>query len=127
MRALRWTLTTIAFTLIACGGGGGTNATSPNPGGGGGGGGGTGSTSNAISVGDNFFDPASTTVAPGTTVTWTWTGNSTHNVTFANTQLSGSGDKSNGSTFAKKFDTVGSFAYQCTIHGSSMSGTIIVK
>jgi len=127
MRAFRWTVTTLAFAFIACGGGGDkTTAPSNNTGGTGGTGGGGGSTSSSITVGDNFFDPASTTVAVGTTVTWTWSTGTTHNVTFSNTSISGSGDKSSGS-FAKAFNAAGTFGYECTIHGASMSGTIIVK
>lgn len=128
MRALRWTFTTLAFVLIACGGGGEKTAAPNNTGGGGGGGGGggTGSTSNSISVGDNFFDPASTTVTVGTTVTWTFSGATQHNVTFNNSSISGSNNMQSG-TFSKAFNTAGTFGYTCTIHGSAMSGTIIVQ
>ena len=38
--------------------------------------GGTPSTSNAIAVGDDFFNPTATTVPVGTTVTWTFGANS---------------------------------------------------
>jgi plastocyanin len=35
----------------------------------------------AISIGDNFYNPSSVTIAPGTTVTWTNNGAITHTVT----------------------------------------------
>lgn len=78
----------------------------------------------AVSVIDNAFQPQNATVAAGGTVTWTWNGSNTHNVTFATgtnsaTQASG--------TFSRTFNTAGSFDYQCSIHGSAMSGTIIVQ
>jgi plastocyanin len=78
----------------------------------------------AVSVDDNFFDPSSTRVATGGTVTWTWNGSVDHNVTFSSgpnssTQTSG--------TFMRTFATAGSYGYQCTIHGSAMSGTVVVE
>ena len=76
-----------------------------------------------VSVGDNFFNPTSSTIALNGTVTWTWAGSLTHNVTF------GSGTNSanqSAGTFVRTFDAPGTFDYQCTIHGSSMSGTIVV-
>ena len=78
----------------------------------------------AVSVGDFFFDPTSPTIAAGGTITWTWAGNVVHNVTFPTgtnsaTQTSG--------TFSRTFPTAGSFSYFCTIHGSGMSGTIVVE
>jgi plastocyanin len=86
--------------------------------------GGTGSTSNSIAVADNSFSPNATTVAVGTTVTWTWTGASQHNVTFDDgaaspTQATGS--------YARAFTAAGTYAYHCTIHGAAMSGAVTVK
>ena len=77
----------------------------------------------AVSVGDNFFNPASQRVAVGGTVTWTWTGAVGHNVTFSSgtnsvTQSSG--------TFDRDFSNAGSFDYECTIH-AGMDGTIVVE
>ena len=96
------------------GGGGGTPTGTP----------GGGSTSNAVTVADNSFTPSATTVAPGTTVTWTWGGRVQHNVTFDDgpasaTQTSGS--------FTRTFASAGTFPYHCTIHGTAMSGTITVR
>ena len=103
--------------LLACGGG--TTppyAPSPPP---------PGNTSNAIAVGNNVFDPGATTVPPGTTVTWTWQpGAVSHNVTFdaatkSPTQTAG--------TYSRMFATAGTYPYQCTIHGASMSGSVTVR
>jgi len=112
--------------FAACGGDG---STSPNP---------TSSippptgtppASATVNVSDNFFNPSSVTVrrAPDSaTVTWTWSGGNSHNVTFDSggtnsaTQQSGS--------FARSFTSPGIFTYFCTIHGRSvMSGTIVVQ
>jgi plastocyanin len=78
----------------------------------------------AITVGNNFFSPTSTTIGLGTTVTWTWSpGAVAHNVTFGGGASSAT--QSTG-TFQRTFDTMGSFGYLCTIHGAAMSGSINV-
>ncbi len=78
----------------------------------------------AVSVGDDFFNPSSQRVAAGGTVTWTWNGAVDHSVLFPTgtssaTQTSG--------TFARTFATAGSFPYTCSVHGSTMAGTITVE
>lgn len=75
-----------------------------------------------VIVKDNVFQPKTTKVAPGDTVTWKFEGVSAHNVTFDgfNSKLMKSG------TYTHTFDTAGSFKYHCTIH-TGMSGTIEVS
>jgi plastocyanin len=92
------------------------------------------STSSSITVGNNWFDPSSTTVPVGTKVTWTWNscggdgyGNQTcvaHTVTFDDGTKSPS--QSDGS-WARTFTTAGTYKYHCSIHGSAMSGTVTVQ
>src|SRR5437868_938549 len=53
------------------------------------GGGGGGTTAQRVSVGDNFFAPATITVAVKDTVTWVWSGNNPHSVTFSDGHDSG--------------------------------------
>lgn len=92
------------------------------------------STSSDISVTNDYFDPASTTVAVGTKVTWTWNSCSSdgyggqtcvsHSILFddgasAPTQQSGS--------WARTFTVAGTYKYHCTIHGTAMSGTVVVQ
>lgn len=111
----------VALIVAACGGSDGSYGSGP---GGGTTAGTTGSTSNSITVSDNKFTPAATTVTPGTTVTWTWAqGATTHNVTFDDGTKSAS--QSTG-TYARTFGAAGSYAYQCTIH-PGMSGSVTVK
>lgn len=86
--------------------------------------GGTAPTSANVSVGDNFFDPTATTIAAGGQVTWTWAGSASHNVTFSTG--SNSATQTSG-TFNRTFPTAGTFNYQCTVHGASMSGTVTVQ
>jgi plastocyanin len=108
--------------LSACGGDGGS--TSP-PGGGTPGGGDPPTASNAIGVTNNVFTPAAVQVAPGTTVTWTWSSQaSDHNVTFpdgVNSPTQGA-----SSTFRRTFATAGTFNYQCTLH-PGMTGRVVVQ
>lgn len=128
----------LAVAIMACGGGesaaptndGGTTGSTGSTGSTGatGGTGGTGTTptaTNQVSVMDGSFNPASIAVAPGTTVTWTWTVAITHNVTFDNSSLGGSGNLSTG-TYTKNFPTAGTFGYQCTLH-AGMTGSVTVQ
>ena len=78
----------------------------------------------SVDVGDNFFNPGSVALAAGGEVTWTWTGAATHNVTFSSGPNSAT--QSSG-TFSRTFADTGSFDYTCTIHGSAMSGTVVVQ
>jgi plastocyanin len=74
-----------------------------------------------VGVYDNYFDPASISVPAGTTVTWRWQGQSSHNVV-------GDGFESPVQTegeFSHTFDTPGTVPYECTLHGG-MTGEVIV-
>ena len=117
------------FVLAASCGGDGPAEQTGGPGGGGGGGGGGGntcaSTSTAIVIGDNFFNPDCTTVGPGATVTWTWTGGVAHNVIFADASIGNAGDRTSG-TIQRQFPTAGTFTYQCSLH-AGMNGSIVVQ
>ena len=94
-----------------------------------------GSTTNSILVQNNRFNPSSTTVPVGTTVTWTWDacnddgyGGQTcvdHNVTF-DAGGTGSTTRSSGS-YSRQFSAAGTFGYRCTVHGSAMTGQIVVN
>jgi plastocyanin len=89
------------------------------------GGGGGGGTDAAVVVGNNFFNPNASTVTVGTTITWTWAANAViHNVTFSDGPASTT--KSSG-TYQRRFDVAGSYPYVCTVHGSTMSGTVTVN
>lgn len=102
----------------ACGGDGGSDTTAPpNP---------TPPAANTVTVNNNLFSPADMSVATGTTVTWQWAAGAVdHNVTFDDgdhspTQSSG--------TFARTFNTPGTYPYHCTIHVAlGMRGTVTVS
>lgn len=125
MRIVTGMALSLALVSAACGGK--SYSTAPPPGGSNPppGGGAVPSTSPSITVQDNAFDPTSTTLPVGTTVTWTWTGYNTHNVTFDNGATSG--DKTNGATYQRTFNTAGTYKYKCTIHGAAMSGQVTIQ
>jgi plastocyanin len=80
-----------------------------------------------VQVGDDFFNPASTTVNVGDTVVWTHAGAQTrpHDVTADNGAFSSPRRMMGGATFSYTATTPGTFNYQCTIH-ASMDGVLIV-
>jgi plastocyanin len=99
---------------------------------GGGGGGGTPDSSGALDTAsviifDNGYSPTGVSVAPGGTVTWIWTGNNAHGVTFDDATITPSTIQSVG-TYSVRFPRVGIFSFFCTVHGRTVeSGTVTVK
>jgi len=127
------------IALAALAGCGGYMASGPYGGGGGGGGGGP---VGSVTVGNNgrivfisahnsSANPAVDTVAVGATVTWTWTNNQgvSHSVqsqgstAFASSPIMGG----TGQTYAVTFTAPGTYQYDCAVHGTAMSGTIVVR
>ncbi|MEA2443655.1 MAG: hypothetical protein QOJ12_947 [Thermoleophilales bacterium] len=87
-----------------------------------------------VEVARNAFTPATVTVAPGDTVTWTFAGPDTNHTTTsdpgqAETWESDPGNPSPfhvaGDTFSHTFNTAGSYSYFCRVH-SFMRGTVRV-
>ena len=84
-----------------------------------------GPTASVAATAGNTFDPRNVTVTRGGIVTWTFA--ALHNVTFDTPGAPGTiTDRATGSA-ALTFPTAGTFAYHCTIHGASMSGTVVVQ
>jgi plastocyanin len=125
-----WLLIFTAAAAAACG-----SDTAPNDGNGGNGGGAAGT----VTVGNIFFrsghngtqNPAVDTVAAGTTVTWTWTGTGgqPHSVLSQGDPGFTSSDILTGSgmTYTFMFTAPGTYHYDCAVHGSAMTGTIVVQ
>jgi plastocyanin len=141
----------LAVTLLAgCGGSGtgprgGDGGGSDSGNGGGSNGGGEDTTAGpapataAVTVGNDFFksvrngsaNRAADTVAVGGTVAWTWgtTGDVPHSVrsvgspTFTSSAIK----TGSGSTHQVAFTAPGTYRYDCAVHGSIMSGTIVVR
>jgi len=92
------------------------------------------STSSSITVSNNFFDPAATTVPVNTKVTWTWDacggdgygGQSctSHGIVFDDGAASGAQTQG---TWSHTFTAAGTYKYHCSVHGTAMSGTVVVQ
>ena len=78
----------------------------------------------AVAIKDFSFQPASISVAVGSTVTWTNNDTTGHTVTADDGSFD-SGTVAPGATFSHTFDTAGTFTYHCNIH-PSMTATITV-
>lgn len=79
-----------------------------------------------VSAVDNSFSPQTVTIAPGDTVHWTNDGDNPHTVT-ADDDSFDSGTFVSGQSYDRTFPNAGTYPYHCTIHGSSMSGTVVVQ
>jgi plastocyanin len=81
-----------------------------------------------VQVQDDSFNPSTKTITAGGAVTFQWTGAHQHNVTWVD-QVTASPTQSSG-TYARNFNTPGSYEYYCSIHGtptSGMRGSIVVQ
>ncbi|CAN5873255.1 hypothetical protein BH11GEM2_BH11GEM2_39460 [soil metagenome] len=79
-----------------------------------------------VTIVNTSFTPASIAVSSGAVVTFTNNDAITHNVTFANSSIGGSGNFSSGAKTLTMPVDVGAYTYKCTIH-ASMTGTVTVK
>jgi len=133
MRHMASIVTAALLSLTACGG-----VTSPQGSGGGGGGGGGGPVGQ-VTVGNIFFrsahngsaNPAVDTIAAGGSVTWAWNAAGSHSIQstglvpeiFRNSVvMAGAND-----TYTVTFRNPGTYSYQCAVHGSAMTGRIVVQ
>jgi plastocyanin len=85
-----------------------------------------GAATKTVRVGDNFFSPRSITISKGSSVRWRWVGDARHNVVATRGASFRSTIKASG-TYTRTFRRRGTVRYICTIHPSSMRGTITVR
>jgi plastocyanin len=83
-------------------------------------------TTHQVDAGDNFFQPASIQITVGDTVQWNFVGVNPHTVTSQTAGLFDSGVQTGG-TFSHTFNSAGTFPYICTVHGTLMTGTVVVN
>jgi plastocyanin len=94
----------------------------------------------AIRVGNIFFqserngttNPAVDTLAVNGTATWTWVNTSPTSHTVQSTgspsfTSSTPPQSANGTTYEFQFSQAGTYTYNCQVHGSDMTGRIVVK
>jgi Tol biopolymer transport system component len=80
-----------------------------------------------VTVGDNFFDPATTKPKLGVGLLWDVTGTNTHTVTDnSGMGLFDSGDLTAGDFYVFRFVGAGSYPYICNFHPTQMIGTLNV-
>lgn len=91
----------------------------------------TQTTAVAVDMKNITFSPERIKIKKGTTVTWTNQDVIRHNVVASDAGNSGGLPTENdlldkGGTYSFTFNTVGTFAYHCTPHASSMKGIVEV-
>ncbi len=82
------------------------------------------SASATVSMGDNFYSPASVSIAAGDTVTWNNNGQAPHSATADNGSFD-TGVFNSGQSRSETFNSAGTFTYFCTIH-ANMHGSVRV-
>ena len=90
----------------------------------------------SVDVKDDVFAPENLTILHGQTVVWTNKGGEPHTVTAnpgtekckpTSTEPIGSSTMNPGDTFEHTFNTPGTYAYHCEVHGCFMKGTVTVQ
>ncbi|OYV72126.1 MAG: hypothetical protein B7Z72_05470 [Gemmatimonadetes bacterium 21-71-4] len=80
------------------------------------------------SVKNNSSNPAVDTVAVNGTVTWTWAaGSIQHSVQSTGSPSFTSSAIQSSGTYSFTFTVAGTYTYDCAVHGTSMSGRVVVK
>lgn len=80
-----------------------------------------------VNIADFAFSPAQVTINPGETVTWHWvsgthpTQSDSNPAAWTTFTLSATNP-----VFSQTFNTPGTYPYHCQIHGTAMSGSIVV-
>jgi plastocyanin len=91
----------------------------------------------AVAIAGKAFEPATITVAPGDTVTWTVTTSigEAHSVTSGKQGEPNAGSvfdsgvdalQNDGQTYQRTFAEAGTFDYYCIVHPADMTGQVIV-
>lgn len=82
-------------------------------------------TTNKINIANMAFATSTTTVAKGTTVTWTNQDDMVHTVSADDNSFT-SGNLNKGDSYSHTFNAVGTVAYHCKIH-PGMTANVVVK
>ena len=87
----------------------------------------TGAITDKVEVKDFKFNPESTTVRSGTTVTWTFVDDAAHSVepTDPASELKASPELQAGKTYDFKFTKAGTVEYRCGIHNFMTCAVVV--
>lgn len=99
--------------FLACGGGGDPVGPGPSPG--------------TINMTATTFSPSSVSIQSGGTVTWTNNSGVQHNVTFGTSGAPASIPTHASGSNSRTFASAGTFAFSCTLHPATMTGSVIVQ
>jgi plastocyanin len=83
-----------------------------------------------VTVGDNFFSPPDVTINVNDTVQWSWSLNEVAPHSTTSTSVPSLWDSTVATepfTFSHTFTSAGSFPYWCTVHTTSMKGSVTVN
>jgi plastocyanin len=81
---------------------------------------------NSVSLQNNVYSPANIVVAPSSVVTFSNTDGISHNVIFANQNITSITDWVTGDRTATMPTAAGTYSYTCTLH-AGMNGTVKVQ
>jgi plastocyanin len=92
-------------------------------------------TTASVQVGNIFFKSARNsttnaavdTVAVGGTVTWSWVGGLHSVQSTGSPSFTSSNPPQSSGTYAVTFSTAGTYVYDCAVHGTAMTGRVVVR
>ena len=84
-------------------------------------------TNASVTIHFTAYQPATITVTPGSTITFTNLDNTRHSATFSSPLITGTPTFTSGSRVVAITAAACSYHFQCAVHGAAMSGTVIVK
>ncbi|MGB4863983.1 MAG: plastocyanin/azurin family copper-binding protein, partial [Tepidiformaceae bacterium] len=76
-------------------------------------------------TGGFYWSPSSVAIAPGGSVTFSWSGGAAHNLTVPALGFSGPIGTSDSETVA--FPSPGTYKFSCVVHPTTMNGTVTVQ
>lgn len=81
----------------------------------------------AVTIQSTAYHPATITVPAGTIVTWTNLDNTRHSASFTSALVGSTPTFSSGTERLTMPAVAGVYPYHCVVHGTAMSGTVIVQ
>ncbi|MBK6662493.1 MAG: hypothetical protein IPG47_06980 [Thermoflexaceae bacterium] len=81
-----------------------------------------------VTIGDNIFQPVLSSISVGKSIDWAWEGTGNHSVVMKTPDgKEVKPPEQTKGTFTFKFETAGTYDYQCGVHGERMQGRVQVS